>query len=123
MKSRAKWHTEQDHSTWERVKAAFRNDWEQTKNDFGSDTARDLDQDVDDTVKQMFGKQSTHRYGEMNFEEMEPAFRYGYSARDHFGATHPTWNESLRSDLRADYEGDWERDEPLVRYGYSRTRF
>lgn len=48
-----------DHeSTWTRIKDALRRDWEQTKSDFGSETARDLDQDLTDTVKQGAGSQT-----------------------------------------------------------------
>lgn len=119
MATRAKWYTDEHTSTWERIKAAFRNDWEQTRHDFGSERARDLDQDVDDTVKQMSGKQSTYRFGEMDFNDMEPAFRYGYAARDHYGEQYPTWTPSLRDELRRDYEGDWERDEPLIQHSYN----
>ncbi len=123
MATRAKWRTEEQDSLWGKVKAAFRNDWEQTRNDFGSDRARDLDQDVDNTVNQMFGEQSPERYRDMPFDEMEPAFRYGHAARAHYGRKHPRWNEELRDELRRDYEGEnWERDEPLVRYTYGYTQ-
>jgi hypothetical protein len=47
------WWSEQHASTWERVKAAMRRDFEQTKNDFGG--GPDLDQDVHDTLKQAAG--------------------------------------------------------------------
>lgn len=40
------------------VKEALKNDWEQTKNDVGLD-GQDLDQDVDDTVKQAAGSEPT----------------------------------------------------------------
>ena len=39
------------------AKQALKNDWEQTKNDLGVDGTIDLDQDVDDTVKQAAGKE------------------------------------------------------------------
>ena len=39
------------------AKEALKNDWEQTKHDVGVDDATDLDQDVDDTVRQMAGKE------------------------------------------------------------------
>jgi hypothetical protein len=48
------WWSEQHASTWERVKAAMRRDFEQTKNDFSG--GPDLDQDVDDTLKQAVGR-------------------------------------------------------------------
>ena len=53
--NRPGWYTEEHDNAWERVKAAFGNDWEQTKRDFGSKNARELNQDVDDTVKQAVG--------------------------------------------------------------------
>ncbi len=118
MATTASWHTTEHDSTWERVKAAFRRDWEQTKNDFGSDEARDLDQDVDNTVRQMFGKESPYDYRSLPFEDEEPAFRYGHAARRHFGEKHKTWDPTLSEELRGTYSGDWERDEPLIRYAY-----
>jgi hypothetical protein len=39
------------------VKEALKNDWEQTKNDVPGLDGADLDQDVDDTVKQAAGKE------------------------------------------------------------------
>ncbi|MGE0490936.1 MAG: hypothetical protein AB7S38_17145 [Vulcanimicrobiota bacterium] len=114
----AAWYKPEYDSTWDRVKAAFANDWEQTKNDFGSKFARDLDQDVDDTIKQMAGKQSTVRFGEREFDDMEPAFRYGHAARRHYNKDYPTWNTELHNKLKADYQGDWDRDWPLVHHAY-----
>ena len=118
MATTANWQTSDHLSTWERIKEAFRNDWEQTRSDFGSDRARDLDQDVDDTVKQMLGKESPVNYQTMKFEDQEPAFRYGHSASMHYGKTHQGWNPTLRDELRRDYDGNWERDEPMIRYAY-----
>ncbi len=49
------WWTDKHTSAWERVKEAFRRDWEQTKADFSSTSGRDLNQNVGDTVKQAVG--------------------------------------------------------------------
>ena len=50
------WWNEQQHgAAWKRVKEAMRRDWEQTKNDF-TPGAPDLNQDVDDTIRQAAGK-------------------------------------------------------------------
>lgn len=38
-------------------KEAIKNDWEQTKSDVPGVEGRDIDQDVDDTVKQAAGKE------------------------------------------------------------------
>jgi hypothetical protein len=42
MGNQPQWKTAEDDSTWERIKAAFANDWEQTKADFGDDEARNM---------------------------------------------------------------------------------
>jgi len=42
----------------DRTKDALERDWEQTKSDLPGLEGEDLDQDVDDTVKQAAGKES-----------------------------------------------------------------
>lgn len=103
MSKHADWYNDEHIGAWGRIKAAFKNDWEQTKHDFGSKKARDLDQDVDDTVKQAAG--SDHA-----FENREQAFRFGYAAQTHYRDRHPSWNDDLDSQLRKDYRGDYDRD-------------
>ena len=49
------WWTGQSDSTWDRVREAFRRDWEQTKANLGFSTARDLRQDATHTIKQALG--------------------------------------------------------------------
>lgn len=111
MKNRPDWYKDEHDSAWDRVKAAFRNDWEQTRHDFGSDSARDLDQDVDDTARQMAGSGDA-------FENHEQAFRFGYAAQRHYRSSHPSWNDDLESRLRQDYGRDFERDRPYIRRAY-----
>ncbi len=115
MSSTTTFYTDEDLSTWERVKKAFANDWEQTKSDFGSDSARDMDQDVDDTVKQMAGSDDA-------FENREQAFRFGYSARRHYSTDYPQWNDDLDAQLRHDYEGDYDSDRRHIRHAYEYQR-
>lgn len=103
----------QHESGWDRFKAAMKADWEQTKSDFGSDKARDLDQDVDDTVKQMAGKQPIPDV------DREEAYRYGYSA----ALTHNrAWDDDLETELRGNYVGDYDRDNRYIRAAYDRQR-
>lgn len=111
MKNRPEWYSDEHDSMWERVKAAFRNDWEQTKHDFGSDSARDLNQDVDDTARQMAGSDDA-------FENHEQAFRFGHAAQRHYRSSHPAWNDDLESRLRRDYGSDFDRDRPYIRRAY-----
>lgn len=110
-KKHASWQTDDDLSTWQRVKKAFANDWEQTKADFGSETARDMDQDVDDTVKQMAGSDNA-------FENREQAFRFGHAAQRHYRSEYPTWNDELETKLRADYQGDYDTDSQYIKHAY-----
>lgn len=101
-------------SGWERFKAAMKADWEQTKNDFGSDSARDLDQDVDDTVKQMAGKQPIPDV------DREEAYRYGYSAA--ISHKNRAWDDDLNTELRRNYRGDFDRDSLYIRRAYDHQR-
>ncbi|WP_417848979.1 hypothetical protein [Thalassoglobus sp.] len=111
MTSKTEYYTDEDLSTWERVKKAFANDWEQTKADFGSDTARDMDQDVDDTLKQAAGSDDA-------FENREQAFRFGYAAQRRYHSKYATWNDDLDAQLRADYDGNYDDDRPYIRHAY-----
>ena len=111
MNHRPDWYTDENDTAWERVKTAFRNDWEQTRHDFGSKTARDLDQDVDDTVKQAAGTEDA-------FENHEQAFRFGYGAQNHYRTKFPTWNNDLETTLRRDYGTNFDRDRNDIRRAY-----
>jgi hypothetical protein len=111
MQNRPTWYTDETDNGWNRVKAAFRNDWEQTKHDFGSKTAPDLKQDVDNTVKQATGSEDP-------FVKHEQAFRFGYGAQQHYRAQYPTWNNDLDTKLRQDYGTEYDRDRDYIRKAY-----
>ena len=116
MNTRPNWYTKDSDAGWDRVRAAFRNDWEQTKHDFGSKTAPDLNQNANDTVKQAAGKESTARGA--NFDTYEPAFRFGYAAQRNFKSQYPAWNNDLDAQLRKDYGSDYDRDRDYIRRAY-----
>lgn len=111
------WTTDHD-SRWEKIKMAFRRDWEQTKHDFGSDKAPDLQQSATDTVKQAAGKSQPQAGTQAvrGYDDLEPAFRYGYGAQAQYKGV--AWSEDLESRLRADYKGDYRRDRDYIRRGY-----
>ncbi len=113
MGIKSNYYTEDDLSTWERVKKAFANDWEQTKADFGFDGARDMDQDVDDTLKQAFGSDDA-------FENRAQAFRFGFTAQRRYKSKFPKWSDDLDSHLQAEYEGDYEADRRYIQHAYDR---
>ena len=111
MTNQPTWYTNDMDNGWNRVKGAFANDWEQTKHDFGSKTARDLDQDLDDTVKQASGAADA-------FENHEQAFRFGYGAQRQYKTKYPTWNNDLDTRLRQDYGDNYDRDRAYIRHAY-----
>jgi hypothetical protein len=111
MKNKPNWYTNDNDNAWDRVKTAFRNDWEQTKHDFGSRRARDLDQDVDDTVKQAAGTDDA-------FENHEQAFRFGYAAQRQYKSRYPTWSSDLDKTLRTDYGDNYDLDRDYIRHAY-----
>lgn len=116
------WWTSDNDSAWERVKAAFRRDWEQTKNDVGAG-GKDLNQDVDDTVGQMAGSRPIPPENQPNFDENEDAFRYGYAARQHYGRKYKTWDVDLENEIRRDWDEmapeEYERRRSAIRKGWS----
>lgn len=125
--ARPSWYTDEDDSAWEKVKAAFRRDWTQTKHDFGADEP-DLNQRAADTVRQAAGSKAIppdrvktphadDRRSEIYLDDEEPAYRYGYAASRHFDQG---WDEGLEGTLRDDWgdESAWERHRHAVRRGY-----
>ncbi len=98
-----KWWTNDNDSAWERTKAAFKRDWDQTKHDVGGNEP-DTDQQVSDTVKQASGKEAIPPRGTPTFDKAEPAYRFGYGARSYYGKKYPEWNSQLESELRRDWQ-------------------
>lgn len=105
------WFTDEHENGWNRVKQAFSNDWEQTKHDFGSKSARDLDQDVPDTIKQATGSEDS-------FDRHEPAFKFGYAAQRNYRSKFKTWTNELENKLRGDYGTNFDRDRDDIRRAY-----
>lgn len=117
-----KWWNKENDSNWERVKAAFKRDWDQTKHDFGGNQP-DTDQNVDDTVKQAAGKQPIPPRGLPTYEEVEDAYRFGYGARSQYGQRFPSWNNQLETQLQNDWretynDRDWSRHRNSIRRGW-----
>ena len=132
------WNEEKHGSAWERVKKAMKRDWEQTKNDLARRKGAELNQDVDDTVKQAAGKQpipppsvpNAPSSGSETWDDVETPVAFGYGARDQYGARYPQWNDELEGTLRTDWEGahrgaagrTWEDVKIWVRMGLDRSR-
>lgn len=98
---RANWWAPEHTSAWDRVKLAFRRDWEQTKARVGAAPPPPGGQEAGDTLAQIAGDQR----GVTSFEAEEPAFRYGYGAAQHYRDR--DWDERLETELRTNYGGLW----------------
>jgi ferritin-like metal-binding protein YciE len=115
---RANWWAPEHSTAWDRVKAAFRRDWEQTKAHVGAaPPLPDGPQKAGDTVAQMTGKQEVVPG---TFEAHEPAFRYGYGAAHHYRDR--DWSPELEDELRANYGGIWENARDHIRAGWDYAR-
>lgn len=118
----AVWWSKDNDSAWDNVRDAFLRDWDQTKHDFGGNTP-DLKQNVPDTVKQAVGNQIIPPSHQSNFEEHEPAIRFGYGARLHYGKDFPAWDDRLESTLQKDWstsvdKATWNRHIKAIRHGF-----
>jgi len=117
------WWNQEHESAWERVKEAFKRDWDQTKHDMGGNEP-DTDQDVDDTVKQAAGKQPIPPRGHRTYEDVEDAYRFGYGARSHYAKYYKDWDDEVETQLREDWEqtygGRWTDYRSAVRLGWER---
>ena len=132
-----KWWNDTYESGWDKVKEAFRRDWEQTKNDLSFGNAgKDLNQDVPDTVKQATGKEAIPPANLPNpdvnmkgkkvvtgYTTYEPAYRFGYGARQHYGKEFTTWNNDVESRLQTEWTGiykdrPWTESRDYIRRGF-----
>jgi hypothetical protein len=125
-----KWYSAEHRDAWERVKAAFRRDWEQTKADFSDKKGLELNQDVGDTVKQAAGKEPVPPLSQPNRDEdwakIEDGIRYGYSARQQYATDHTDWDARLENKLQQEWSDlksgqSWDEMRGFVRRGWDRA--
>ena len=110
-----KWWNKEHSSSWDRVKAAFKRDWDQTKHDFGGHEP-DVNQNVKDTVKQASGKETIPPRGQPNHEQTEDAYRFGYGARSQYRSRFSKWDDQLENQLKQDWKDTYnDRDWPSYR--------
>ncbi len=118
--------TARQQSSWDRVKAAFRRDWAQTKTDFGAGHAH-LGQTAGDTVGQAVGSRPLP--GEetgLGWDLARHAIRLGYGAAS-FWEYDREWGTPLEDRLRVEWTAmatglPFEDAIPLVRYGWDAGR-
>jgi hypothetical protein len=116
------WWTKDNDSGWDRVKEAFKRDWDQTKHDFGGKQP-DTAQNVNDTVKQASGNQPIPPRGVPVYEKAESAYRFGYGAKTYYQQKYPKWDTKLETELQRDWkasypQGIWDEDVVYIRRGW-----
>jgi hypothetical protein len=118
------WWSARDDSDWERVKMAMKRDWDQTKHDMGGDEP-DTNQSIGHTSRQATGKEAIPPRGQPNYEELEPAYRYGYGARSKYGNLYRNWDDDLELRLKQEWQEiapnrrqTWLQDRTAIRYGW-----
>ena len=121
-----KWYKPEHASAWDRVKEAFRRDWEQTKHDLHAG-GHELNQNVGDTMKQAEGKQAIPSIndanppkvvGDADWERVDAPAQFGHAARSEYGQQHTGWSNELETTLK----GEWEKGERDVKSGWDNVR-
>lgn len=119
------WNENKHGSAWQRAREAMKRDWAQTKADFGAGSGKELDQDVDDTVKQAIGKDPIPPMNQPNpeFDDVEPALAYGFGAHEEYGQKYDTWNQEVETKLRTEWDDEkagraFDDVKPYVRRGW-----
>jgi hypothetical protein len=122
--SNPKWWTKENDSGWDRVKAAFKRDWDETKHDMGGNQP-ETRQNANDTVKQATGNQPIPPRGQPVYEKAEPAYRFGYGARSQYGKRYSSWNSDLEKELKRDWsetngnrDTDWDSQSEYIHAGW-----
>jgi hypothetical protein len=118
------WWNQDNDSAWERAKAAFKRDWDQTKHDLGGDQP-DTNQKIGNTTRQAAGKETIPPRGTPAFDEVEPAYRYGFGARSKYGHDYAEWDDQLESVLKNEWDQiaphrrqTWMQDRAAIRRGW-----
>ena len=118
-----KWWTKENDSAWERTKAAFKRDWDQTKHDMGGKEPN-TNQKAGNTARQASGKEAFHRVACRRMTK-STAYRYGYGARLKYGSEYPEWDDELEARLKGEWEEiaparkqTWMQDRAAIRRGW-----
>lgn len=100
----------------------MKRDWEQTKSDVHVKDAKDLHQNVGDTVKQAAGKEPIPS----SWDDAEVPVRYGYGAAHHH--KNHDWN-GVEADLRSEWDSEsshakqkWDDVKASVHRGFDHAR-
>jgi hypothetical protein len=117
-----KWWSPDNDFAWDHVKLAMKRDWEQAKHG----NKLNASQNIGHTARQAGGMEPIPSLGKLSFEELEPAFRFGYGARLEYGAAYPQWDDDFEIRVARDWRTmnptrleTWEQDRSAIRYGWN----
>jgi hypothetical protein len=111
------WHSKygarDEHSAWERIKAAVRHGWERMTGD----------KDTESHYRTHWS--NTYASGGTSYDELAPAYRYGAEMRNDARYRNRDWSQ-VEDDLRADWDmryardgaSTWEKMKAAVRHGW-----
>ncbi len=122
------WWDPDDDFAWNHVKKAMKRDWDQTKHGQGGTAPEARQNKNDNNAVRGAGGMRAFTFppaGHPTFEELEPAFRFGYGARLKFGGAYPEWDDDLEIRLAKDWRTmdptrreKWEDDRNAILYGW-----
>ncbi len=116
------WWTDYDTSAWDRISAAMRRDWEQTRHDLsGGRAGADLNQNLEDTVGQAAGRRPippTDVPNPLDGQELRAKVE---RAQREMRRAEKTYSEEAE-DTADRLTPDWDSAEAPLRYGYAAAR-
>ena len=122
MQKNPKWWNKQHESSWERVKAAFKRDWDQTKHDVGGHEP-DTHQHIGDTMKQAAGKEGFRRVASQITRRLRMPIVSAMAPASNTASIFPNGTVSLEEQLARDWKDtyagiQWESRKEAVRRGW-----
>jgi hypothetical protein len=118
------WWTDKQETAWNHVKTAIKRDWKGNKNDVAGSRADTL-LPVENSAQQASGNSVVPLLGQPTYDELEPAYRFGYGAHSKYSGEYPDWDDGLELCLIEDWrvmqparKVKWEQDRAAIRYGW-----
>lgn len=115
------WDVDNDFA-WDHVKQEMKRDWEQARHGKKPNANRNTVH----AIKRAGRVEAIPSLGWPAFEELEPAFRFGYGARLKFGSEYPVWDSDFEIRLAEDWRAmdptrkeTWEQDRMAILYGWN----
>jgi hypothetical protein len=115
------WESDNDFA-WDHVKLEMKRDWEQARHGKKPNASRNIIH----AAKETSGIEPIPFLVRPSFEQLEPAFRFGFGARLKFGSEYPEWDSNFEIQLAEDWrtmdptrKEKWEQDRMAILYGWN----